>query len=278
MRKLSALLLFLFASMQISLAQQLKISGKVTDATGNPIDGATVNVKGTKTNAITNLQGMFTIKATKGQTLVISNIGFTEKEVAITTEYIEVQLVFESKDLQDVVVVGYGTQKKGKITGAIATINGDQLIRRPLANVSMGLQGMAPGVTVRQSSGQPGADGVCRHRHRIASGQGRQIECTGRHFGGRTPAAARRVAAVKRGAWFRDEFVVCDVRACRHARTCCQEDEPVDACRFKRQGHPVEVDHIGLSPDPQQPRRAGPVHRQRNDQMGQGGDCCRHHA
>ena len=158
MRKLSVLLLFLFASMQISLAQQLKISGKVTDATGNPIDGATVNVKGTKTNAITNLQGMFTLKATKGQTLVISNIGFTEKEVAITTEYIEVQLVFESKDLQDVVVVGYGTQKKGKITGAIATINGDQLIRRPLANVSMGLQGMAPGVTVRQGSGQPGAD------------------------------------------------------------------------------------------------------------------------
>lgn len=158
MRKLSAMLLLLFATVQISVAQQLKITGKVTDAAGNPVDGATVQVKGTKTNAITNLQGVFTIKANKGETLVIGNIGFASKEIVIKNDFVEVQLVQETNNLQDVVVVGYGTQKKAKITGAIATVTGDQLIRRPLANVSMGLQGLSPGVTVRQGSGQPGAD------------------------------------------------------------------------------------------------------------------------
>jgi TonB-linked SusC/RagA family outer membrane protein len=158
MRKLTLLLLLCFAFGQQLLAQQLKVTGKVTDATGNPLDGATVQVKGTKNNAITNLQGMFIIKANKGEILLISTIGFTSKEVVVSNEFLEVQLVLESKDLQDVVVVGYGTQKRGKITASVATVTGDQLIRRPLANVSMGLQGMAPGVTVRQGSGQPGAD------------------------------------------------------------------------------------------------------------------------
>lgn len=158
MRKLSLMILLLFASVQISLAQQLKITGKVTDAAGNPLDGATVQLKSTKTNAVTNLQGVFSIKANKGETLIIGNIGFATREFIIKNDFVEVQLVQETNNLQDVVVLGYGTQKKGKITGSVATVTGDQLIRRPLANVSMGLQGMAPGVTVRQGSGQPGAD------------------------------------------------------------------------------------------------------------------------
>ena len=158
MRKLSVMLLLLFTSVQISLAQQLKITGKVTDAAGNPVDGATVQVKSNKTNAVTNLQGVFSIKANKGEILVIGNIGFASKEIIIKNDFVEVQLVQETNDLQDVVVVGYGTQKKGKISASISTVTGDQLIRRPLANVSMGLQGMASGVTVRQGSGQPGAD------------------------------------------------------------------------------------------------------------------------
>lgn len=158
MRKLSVMLLLLFTGVQISLAQQLKITGKVTDAAGNSVDGATVQVKSNKTNAITNLQGVFSIKANKGETLVIGNIGFASKEIIIKNDFVEVQLEQETNNLQDVVVVGYGTQKKGKISASIATVTGDQLIRRPLANVSMGLQGMAPGVTVRQGSGQPGAD------------------------------------------------------------------------------------------------------------------------
>jgi TonB-linked SusC/RagA family outer membrane protein len=152
------MILLLFASVQISLAQQLKITGKVTDAAGNPLDGATVQLKSTKTNAVTNLQGVFSIKANKGETLIIGNIGFATREFIIKNDFVEVQLVQETNNLQDVVVLGYGTQKKGKITGSVATVTGDQLIRRPLANVSMGLQGMAPGVTVRQGSGQPGAD------------------------------------------------------------------------------------------------------------------------
>ncbi len=157
---MTLLLLLFFAFGQLLLAQKIKVTGKVTDATtGIPLEGATIKLNSGKINAITTAEGTFSINAEKGQKLVIGTIGYANKEVTINSDYIEVQLTLESKELQDVVVVGYGTQKKAKITGSIATVTGDQLIRRPLANVSMGLQGMSPGVTVRQGSGQPGADG-----------------------------------------------------------------------------------------------------------------------
>lgn len=159
MKKITLLLLLLCIGGQVLLAQKLKVTGKITDAAnGTPIEGASIKFKDGKVIAVTSPQGIFNIKADKGQTIIAGSIGYANKEVTITSEYIEIQLTVDSKELQDVVVVGYGSQKKGKITGAVATVTGDQIIRRPSTTTSMGLQGMAPGVTVRQSSGQPGAD------------------------------------------------------------------------------------------------------------------------
>nr|MCU0323568.1 carboxypeptidase-like regulatory domain-containing protein [Chitinophagaceae bacterium] len=159
MRKLTLLLLLCFAFGQQLLAQQLKVTGKVTDAaTGNPIEGSSVKIKGTNKTAITTVQGLYTINVEKGQTLVFVTIGYASKEVVVTSEILDIALTLESKDLQDVVVVGYGTQKKANITSAVSVVKGEQLIRRPLASTSMGLQGLSAGVTVRQGSGQPGAD------------------------------------------------------------------------------------------------------------------------
>lgn len=160
MRKLTLLLLLSFAFGQMLQAQQLKVTGKVTDAsTGNPIEGAIVKVKGSTKNALATLQGTYSIVAEKGQTLLFSSIGYATKEVVVNSAVVDVTLTIESRDLQDVVVVGYGSQKKANITSAVTTLKGEQLIRRPLASTSMGLQGLAAGVTVRQGSGQPGADG-----------------------------------------------------------------------------------------------------------------------
>lgn len=160
MRKLTLLLLLCFAFGQQLLAQQLKVTGRVTDAaTGNPIEGSSIKIKGSSKATVTSLQGTYTISVAKGQTLIFTSIGYTSKEVVVASESLDVALTVESKDLQDVVVVGYGTQKKANITSAVSTVKGEQLIRRPLASTSMGLQGLSAGVTVRQGSGQPGADG-----------------------------------------------------------------------------------------------------------------------
>lgn len=160
MRKLRLMLLLLFCTGQLLMAQQMKVTGKVTDAsTGSAVEGATVQVKGTKRNALASTSGQFTITANKGETLLISGTGYATKEIKVDGENLTVTLAVLSKELQDVVVVGYGTQKRANLTGAVAVIKGDQLLKRPLAATSMSLQGFAPGVTVRQGSGQPGGDG-----------------------------------------------------------------------------------------------------------------------
>lgn len=160
MKKITLLLLLLCIGGQVLLAQKLKVTGKIVDAaTGTPIEGVAIQVKGSKQTVISALQGTFVINAEKGQTLVVKSIGYITKEVVIENTTIEIQLTVESKELQDVVVVGYGTQKRANITSAVSTVKGEVLTRRPLASTSMGLQGLSAGVTVRQGSGQPGADG-----------------------------------------------------------------------------------------------------------------------
>ncbi|HEX4875509.1 MAG TPA: TonB-dependent receptor [Chitinophagaceae bacterium] len=152
------LMLMLLMPGTILLAQQLRVSGKVADANGKGIEGVSVTVKGTKTGTTTNSAGDFSINAAKDATLVFSSVGFATKEVTVTGSSLEVTLQPTAGDLGEVVVVGYGTQKRANITSAVATVKGDQLIKRPLASTSMSLQGFAPGVVIQQSSGQPGAD------------------------------------------------------------------------------------------------------------------------
>lgn len=157
------------ASTATELATQQKgkqISGTVTDSHGVPVIGATVLEVGTTNAAITDLDGHFTLNARPGVKLKISYIGFKDILVTVgsTNEY-NIELKEDTEAIEEIVVVGYGTQKKVNLTGAIATISSDKLVNRTSANVTNMLAGQMPGVTVIQNSGQPGADsGLLRVR------------------------------------------------------------------------------------------------------------------
>ena len=160
MRKSILLLLLFFATFKDIKAQDIKVSGKVTDAsTGQPVESASILIKGESKGVTTNLSGEFTITASRGETLVISSVGYARKEVRVAGALISVILTKTDNTLSDVVVVGYGTQRKNSITSAVSTIKGEQLLKRPVSSTSMALQGLVPGVVVQQGSGQPGADG-----------------------------------------------------------------------------------------------------------------------
>jgi TonB-linked SusC/RagA family outer membrane protein len=162
MKKKIYLFLVLFATLLGGVkAQDIKVTGRVTDAaTGNAVEAATISVKG-KTKAVaSNANGDFTIFVNNGATLVISSVGFSKTEVIASAERMDISLTKDANSLADIVVVGYGTQKKANLTGAIVTIKNEDLIKRQVASTSNLLQGLAPGVTVQQQSGKPGADGA----------------------------------------------------------------------------------------------------------------------
>lgn len=143
-------------------AQNKLITGKIKDKDG-PLPGAGITEKGMETNAtLTDAGGNFKIRL-KGnsQILIIRNIGYQTQEIDVSgkTE-ISITLNTDSKGLDEVVVVGYGTQKKVNLTGSVASISGKELSARPITNVSSALAGLAPGVSVRQGSGKPGSDGA----------------------------------------------------------------------------------------------------------------------
>ncbi|MEJ7740684.1 MAG: TonB-dependent receptor [Chitinophagaceae bacterium] len=152
------LLLLLVASGLLASAQETRVTGRVTNANGEPVAGASVVVKGQTNGVATNLAGEYTISVPRGATLVISSIGFTPQEITANRTYISATLIADNTQLSDVVVVGYGTQRRSAITGAVVTIKNEALTRRQVASTSNLLQGLAPGVTVQQQSGRPGAD------------------------------------------------------------------------------------------------------------------------
>ena len=154
------MLMLLFSASSFLLAQQIKITGKVTDAVGKTIDGVSVVIKGKALGTTTNSSGDFTINANNGDKLIFSSVGFAPKEVEVTGAVMEVSLQATAGELGEVVVVGYGSQKKASITGSLVTLNNTTLNKRQVASTSNLLQGLAPGVTVQQQSGKPGADGA----------------------------------------------------------------------------------------------------------------------
>ena len=146
-----------FASIQ---QQKQSITGMVTDANGDPIIGASVQAGGTAL-AVTGADGRFSVSVAPGTELQISYVGFATKAVMVrngVSNY-DVTLSDDSRALNEVVVVGYGTQKKANLSGSVAQLDGRTLGNRPIANVSSGLQGLLPGVTVTGASGAPGLDG-----------------------------------------------------------------------------------------------------------------------
>lgn len=138
--------------------EQITISGTVTDEkTGEPIIGATVSAIGTTKGTATDLDGKYNLTIDKGSKVQFSYIGYVDVKKNVSKGgKLDVKLEENSIKLDDVVVVAYGTQKKVNLTGAVTMVKGDELENRPIPNVSSGLQGLIPGVTITSASGQPG--------------------------------------------------------------------------------------------------------------------------
>ena len=151
------------ADMIQSIMQQKTIKGTVVDETGEPIIGANVVEKGTTNGVITDFNGEFTLNVPLNCTVQISYIGYNTQEVKITstTQTLNIKMVEDSETLDEVVVVGYGVQKKANLTGAVASVDFEEQAKsRPVTTVSAALAGLSAGVQVMQNSGQPGSDGA----------------------------------------------------------------------------------------------------------------------
>jgi len=159
MKQLTILSYFLLCMLGQVLAQSNRIVGTVSDASGKGIEGVSVSVKGKPGGVITNAAGNYSIVASAGDKLYFTSVGFVPQEQTVQGSRLDVILTAANTDLGEVVVVGYGSQRKGNVVSAITTVKGSELIKRPLASTSMALQGFAPGVVIQQGSGQPGADG-----------------------------------------------------------------------------------------------------------------------
>lgn len=138
----------------------IMVTGTVTDPKGNPVVGATVSVRDAFTGTITDKEGRYGITIPgKGSVLVFSFIGYGSREVTVSEETV-VDMILEDDlvEIEQIAVVGYGTQRKGNITGSIATMSGSEMSASPVASVSNALAGRLPGLMALQSSGQPGSD------------------------------------------------------------------------------------------------------------------------
>lgn len=156
MRKLMMLIAVMCLCMS-SFAQST-IRGIVTGTGGTPIQGASVTKKGTSSGVMTNGDGRFEVSGTLGDVLVVSSVGYVTKEVQYKGVDLRINLSAQSTNLDEVVVVGYGTQKKTTVSGSVSQIKGDKLLEAPAMNVTNMLAGRLPGVTTLQQSGRPGFD------------------------------------------------------------------------------------------------------------------------
>lgn len=149
----------------VTQSQMIKVSGKVVDEKGEPLVSATVRVKGGQGGAVTDLDGHFQLSVPANATLIVSYIGYKDHEVAVRGRAIIEKIQLESDDrvLDQVVVVGYGTQKKVDLTGSVAIVNADEMKKVSNSNISTMLEGKIAGVQIT-SDGQPGADPSVRIR------------------------------------------------------------------------------------------------------------------
>lgn len=151
-----------------ALAQTIQVSGKITSkSTGEALTGATVTVKGTSIATITDAEGNFQINApNRNSTLVVSYVGMASQEIPIPANgAINVQLEQSARgNLDEVVVVGYGTQRKANVTGSISSVKAKELENVPNGRIEQALQGRVSGVTIMQNSGQPGSSSTIRVR------------------------------------------------------------------------------------------------------------------
>ncbi len=151
------LMLFLVSCLSLSAWAQGTIKGTVVDEAGEPVIGASVQVQGTKTGSITDFNGNFSVEAPSNATLLISYVGFVTETVSVQgRNNIQVTLREDATSLNDVVVIGYGTQKKKLVTGATVQVKGDEIAKLNTTNALEAMQSSTPGVQITQSSSQPG--------------------------------------------------------------------------------------------------------------------------
>ncbi|MDR7369308.1 TonB-dependent receptor [Flavobacterium aquidurense] len=159
--KLTKLLIFCISSLLfsvIAIAQDVTVNGTINDESGLPVPGATVLIKGTTKATASDFDGKFQINVPSNGTLTISFVGFdTVNEIVNGRTKVSIVLKAASQNLNEVVVVGYGTQKKGLITGSTTNLKGETLKELNTGSAMEALQGIAPGVSVTRNSGVPGA-------------------------------------------------------------------------------------------------------------------------
>ena len=144
---------------------QVKVAGQIVDQDGEPLIGATVKVKGAQSGAVTDFDGRFQLNAPSNATLVVSYVGYKDREIAVRgrAQLGTIQLESDSQVLDQLVVVGYGVQKKADLTGSVSIVNADELKRVSHSNISSMLEGKVAGVSIT-TDGQPGADPTVRIR------------------------------------------------------------------------------------------------------------------
>jgi TonB-linked SusC/RagA family outer membrane protein len=137
------------------------ITGTVLDTEGEPVIGANIREKGTTNGVVTDAEGKFTITVSGNPVLQISYIGYTNQEITVGNRtQLDVVLTEDTQALSEIVVVGYGTQKKANLTGSVSTINSKELLKRPVSNTTLLIQGKIPGLRVSQNSAMPGNESV----------------------------------------------------------------------------------------------------------------------
>ena len=162
--------------------QRKKITGVVTDQTGETVIGANVSVKGTTTGTITNIDGEFSLDVPEDGILQISYIGYTPQELSIGNQSVfNIILSEDTQALDEVIVVGYGVQRKSDVTGSVTSVSKDRLGKLPVTNVLQAVQGAAAGVTITQTSSIPGdaPDALVRGRNSINANSGPYIVVDG---------------------------------------------------------------------------------------------------
>lgn len=159
--------LFLLLSVTYSWAQETQVSGTVYDETGQPLPGATILVKGTTVGTTSDLDGKYSISSPSDGTLIFSFIGYNPIEIVVGNQtIIDVNLTPDLADLEEVVVVGYGTAKKSQLTGAISSVGSKEIQELPITDARQALQGRAAGVDVTQPGSKPGSAPQVRIRGR----------------------------------------------------------------------------------------------------------------
>ena len=148
---------------------QIRVSGEVLDTNGEPVIGASIQVKGTGQGTVTDIHGAFTLTAPSDAILVFSYVGMVSQEL-LATPNMRIELAYVAEQLEEVVVVGYGTQRKENLTGAVSSINvEDAVASRPVTDIAKALQGVSPGLTITNNLGGIGTESNIRLRGSIGS-------------------------------------------------------------------------------------------------------------